>query len=46
MTMDTYGHLFDGLDARAADRLDEAHTRSSGPISLPSASSEVTQLFS
>jgi integrase len=46
VTMDTYGHLFDGLDARAADRLDEAHTRSSAPISRPSASSEVAQLFS
>ena len=46
VTMDTYGHLFDGLDARAADRLDEAYSRPSAPISRPSSSSEVAQLFS
>jgi integrase len=32
VTLDTYGHLFEGLDEAAADRLDEAFVRtSSGP---------------
>ena len=35
----------DVFPKHAADRLDEAHMRSSAPISRPSASSEVAQLF-
>jgi integrase len=27
VTLDTYGHLFEGLDEAAADRLDEAFLR-------------------
>ncbi len=27
LTLDTYGHLFEGLDEAAADRLDAAHSR-------------------
>ena len=27
ITLDTYGHLFEGLDEAAADRLDEAFLR-------------------
>ena len=29
VTLDTYGHLFEGLDEAAADRLDAAHARAS-----------------
>jgi integrase len=27
VTLDTYGHLFEGLDEAAADRLDATHSR-------------------
>ena len=30
VTLDTYGHLFDGLDEAAADALDDVFTRSKG----------------
>jgi integrase len=43
-TLDTYGHLFDGLDEAAADRLDASWRASSTNSRRYGSSSEVTQL--
>jgi integrase len=43
-TMDTYGHLFEGLDRDAADRLDEAFGGDFVPSVFPQAAGEVIPL--
>ena len=42
VTLDTYGHLFEGLDEAAADRLDAAFMRTPANLSLNLGSSGVS----
>ncbi len=44
VTLDTYGHLFEGLDEAAADRLDAAFLRTPTDISRTSGVSDVSEL--
>lgn len=43
-TLDTYGHLMDGLDEDAADRLDEAFQTARVPLSYHSPAAEIISL--
>ncbi|CAN5870976.1 site-specific integrase [soil metagenome] len=43
-TLDTYGHLFDGLDEAAADRLDEVWTASNSGEAISRRSHKVVQI--
>ena len=44
VTLDTYGHLFEGLDEAAADRLDAAFLRTPADFSRTRAVSNLREL--
>jgi len=44
VTLDTYGHLFEGLDVAAADRLDAAFLRTPADFSRTLGNSSVSEL--